>query len=328
MICRAEIAALAVGAALAAVCGCGGQRQTQGVAKAKPTDAFPELWGQQPTATAMAAASQSEGEVAAGRALTLDARKLSGSNVYSASHAVVIGIDSYQHVRPLTGAVRDAKSVAAVLTKRGFAVTTLLDRQSTRAAISELLADQLPNKLGEQDRVLVYFAGHGVSTGQGDHRMGYLVPIEGDRDRLRSTGISMSELQQWLAGYPAKHVLFAADACYSGLALSTRSLGISAVTSGYLRDITSRNVRFTLVAGRDDQVAYEHGNQGVFTRFFIEGLEGRADHNHDGLITTDELASFVKPQVSTFVAQNFKGSQTPQAARTGLGEFVFFQREE
>lgn len=246
--------------------------------------------------------------------------------VYGRSHAVVIGIDEYQRVPKLGGAVRDAEVVAASLEARGFEVTTLLDEQATRTNIAAELGDRLYARVGPEDRVLVFFAGHGYSTGDGNHRMGYLLPVEADRSAVRATGLSMSELQSWLAGYPSKHVLFVADACYSGLALATRSTGMDASTKDYLRDVTTRRVRFTLVAGRDDQEAHEdtHSGHGVFTRFFLEGLDGAADANRDGLVTSDELAVFVKPQVSTYVSQNFQSSQTPQSARSGMGEFVFF----
>jgi uncharacterized caspase-like protein len=246
--------------------------------------------------------------------------------VYERSHAVVIGIDHYQHVTQLGGAVRDAKAVAQVLEGHGFEVTMLLDEQATRGAIAEELGDRLHGRAGPNDRVIVFFAGHGVSTGDGDHRMGYLLPIEGKRDAVRATSLSMSELQNWLAGYSAKHVMFVADACYSGLALSTRSTGLAPGTATYLQEVTSRKVRFTLVAGMDDQEAHEdaQSGHGVFTRFLLEGLSGAADANRDGLVTSDELSVYVKPQVSTYVSQNFNLSQTPQSARSGMGELVFF----
>jgi len=248
------------------------------------------------------------------------------SGVFAKSHAVVIGIDAYQRVPSLAGAVRDAEVVAAALEARGFEVTTLLDAQATRTNIAAELGDRLHSRVGPDDRVLVFFAGHGYSTGDGDHRMGYLLPVEADRSAVRATGLSMSELQSWLAGYPSKHVLLVADACYSGLALATRSTGMDASTKNYLQDVTKRRVRFTLVAGRDDQEAHEdtQSGHGVFTRFFLEGLDGAADANGDGLVTSDELAVYVKPQVSTYVSQNFQASQTPQSARSGMGEFVFF----
>ena len=109
--------------------------------------------------------------------------------------------------------------------------------------------------------MLVYFAGHGVTVGQEDTAMGYLMPVEGDNNRRASTGISMREVQAWFADYPSKHVMFVADSCYSGLALSTRSVGLPTHLNDYLRQVTRKRVRLALTAGRSDQEA--HGMAGA-----------------------------------------------------------------
>ena len=246
------------------------------------------------------------------------------ASVYGKSVALVVGIDQYRSLPHLEGAVRDARAVARALRPHGFEVRTLFDNEATKQGITEMVGDVLPRELGEDDRVFLYFAGHGASSGTKDHRTGYLLPVDGRRDRLVSSGISMTELNNWLAAYPSKHVLFVADACYSGLALATRSTGLDPGTRDYLHDITTRSVRFTLVAGADDQEAHEWQGMGVFTRFLLEAMEGAADFNNDGLVTSDEIASHVKPRVAAFVSQNYSALQTPQSARTGLGEFAFF----
>ncbi len=243
--------------------------------------------------------------------------------LYHHSWAVVIGIDAYQDLPPLGGAVRDANRVAEFLKSQGFQVTTLINGQASRAAITELIGDRLPNQVGPNDRVIVYFAGHGLSRGQGDAAMGYLMPAEAKRDAPASTAISMAELQRWFAQYPAKHVLYVADACYSGLAIGTRSVGLSPQVKAYIREVTNKPVRVALVAGQNGQQASEYQGHGLFTYFLLQGWRGAADSNHDGLITTDELAAFVKPAVAQVAASEFNTMQNPQIARSGEGEFLF-----
>ena len=58
---------------------------------------------------------------------------------YSSSHALVMGIDSYQHLSPLHHASNDAKAIATLLEQR-FAfpkdnVTLLLNEEATRARV-------------------------------------------------------------------------------------------------------------------------------------------------------------------------------------------------
>ena len=76
--------------------------------------------------------------------------------------AVVIGIDSYQYAQRLKYAVADAKGVARLLDDQGFQTTTLYDAQATRRAIVSELGGKLLKKVTSQDRVLIYYAGHGV----------------------------------------------------------------------------------------------------------------------------------------------------------------------
>ncbi|MSQ84660.1 MAG: hypothetical protein EXR77_17600 [Myxococcales bacterium] len=243
--------------------------------------------------------------------------------LYRKSWAVVIGIDAYHHIPQLGGAVRDATRVGEYLKTQGFDVLTLTNDKATRGAITELIGDKLPSKVGPDDRVLIFFAGHGLSRGEGDTAMGYLMPVEGKRDSPASTAISMAELQRWFAQYKAKHILYVADACYSGLSIGTRSVGLSPETKAYVREVIKRPVRVALVAGNSGQEAHEYQGHGLFTYFLLQGLQGGADANKDGLVTTDELAAFVKPAVAQTATQQFRALQHPQFARMGEGEFLF-----
>ncbi len=249
---------------------------------------------------------------------------LSGSvTLYERSHAIVIGIDRYKRLPDLQGSVRDARNVARAMRARGMQVKSFLNEEATEDRITAYLGDELPNRLGSDDRVLVYFAGHGVSVGEGALAMGYLMPYEGDRERVRSTGISMRELQAWFAGYPSKHVMFVADACYSGLALSTRSLGLSTRLPDYLRQVKDRPVRLALTAGGAGEEVHEWRGQGLFTYFFLKGIDGAADVNGDRIVTGDELVTFIKPNVTQTALSEFRAAQHPQVGRRGEGEFLF-----
>lgn len=243
--------------------------------------------------------------------------------LYRRSYAIVVGIDRYQSLPVLGGAVRDAKAMTAYLQQQGFEVTTLLDGEATRARLARLIGDELPAKLQADDRVLIYFAGHGVSRGQGDAAMGYLMPVEGDRAAPAATAISMAEVSRWFGQYAAKHVMLVADACYSGLAIGSRSVGIPPETRDYVREVTKRPVRVVLVAGSSGEEANEFGGHGLFTGQLLQAVTGAADSNRDGLVSSDELAAFVKPQVAQIARRELGASQHPQLGRMGEGEFLF-----
>ena len=56
------------------------------------------------------------------------------------------------------------------------------------------------------DRVLFYFAGHGIAADGDDGPAGYLVPADADPTDLK-TLIPMAELQDALQALPCRHLL-------------------------------------------------------------------------------------------------------------------------
>ena len=65
------------------------------------------------------------------------------------------------------------------------------------------------------DRVLFYFAGHGIAADGDDGPAGYLVPADADPHDLK-TFIPMAELQDALQALPCRHLLLILDCCFSG----------------------------------------------------------------------------------------------------------------
>ncbi len=254
---------------------------------------------------------------------TADGRLSPDLTLYSRSLALVIGVDRYAHLPALHSAERDAVAMAKTLKNRGFSVMLLLGKQATRARIAALLGDRLPKVSQVDDRVLVYFAGHGVSVGAGPEAVGYLMPVGGDPNAPAATGLAMTEVVRWFGRYPAKHVMLLADACYGGLALSTRGAGLRPAMERYLEAITSRPMRAVLVGGGAQEQVNEWRGHGLFTHFVLRGLDGAADGNNDGVITSDELVAFVKPEVARVAQRQWGTEQHPQAGRSGEGDFVF-----
>jgi uncharacterized caspase-like protein len=68
---------------------------------------------------------------------------------------------TYAPARRLAYATADANAVASALPARGFDVTLLLNEKATRQMLYKVLFDSLGGEVGERDRVLIFFAGHG-----------------------------------------------------------------------------------------------------------------------------------------------------------------------
>lgn len=244
------------------------------------------------------------------------------AQVYERTIVVLVGIDDYATFPKLSGGVRDARAMADAFRGDGVEVISILDSEATKARLERLLRDELPSRVRERDRVIVYFAGHGATMNSGAGVRGFLVPIDAAKEHIEASSISMESLQQWLAKYRSKHVMFVADACYSGLAIASRAAGVSPTVPDYMQKVSSSRVRVSLVAGMADEEAVEWRGHGLLTSVLLEALGGAADINADGLITSDEIASFVKPNVAR-IASELGHVQNPQLGRVGEGEIMF-----
>ncbi len=247
---------------------------------------------------------------------------------YANSWAIVVGIDKYQKWPQLQYAVRDAEGVGQMLVQKfGFAperVITLKNEAATRNGILSAFHDRLAHGgLQANDRIFVFFAGHGATRKLSSGRdLGYIVPVDADPNNLATDAIPMTELQNIAESLPAKHALFVMDACYSGLGLTR-----GAANASFLRDNAKRLGRQMLTAGGSDQLVSDGGPNGhsVFTWTLLQGLGGKADLNGDSLITGTELAAYVAPAVSSVSQQTPAFGSLPGSEG---GEFVFELPEE
>ncbi len=216
--------------------------------------------------------------------------------------------------------------------KLGFSADKIIEvynDEATRGNILDILGDRLSNAkfVSPEDRIFIFFAGHGITRElPAGGEMGYLVPIDGDPERIHSTCISMTEIANISRLIPAKHVLFVIDTCYGGLVgwLSSRRISLSEQTIAYVEKKTKERGRQLISAGQKDEEVYESDIWGhsVFIYYLLRGLRGSADLNNDGVITASELYQYVEPLVSNETNQK----QTPQfryLPAEGEGEFVF-----
>jgi formylglycine-generating enzyme required for sulfatase activity len=242
------------------------------------------------------------------------------SDFYSDAWAVVIGINEYTNTRvpKLHYAVNDARAIHQSLITLGFRrerVITLFDAEATKARIEGIVGDDLRHKVRQNDRVLVFFAGHGkTDRRRSGEPEGYLIPVDGDPDRLFGTAISMSGLRQMADRLPARQILFIVDACYSGYAIYNR-----AISDNLLDEMLRKPAIQILTAGRQEDQAQERDGHGVFTQVLLQGLTGDAYGLKDWL-SLEELGIWIKQRVWAESDRR----QLPQFGNmAGEGQFVF-----
>lgn len=203
-------------------------------------------------------------------------------------HAVVIGINCYVHPRfpDLRSARADAQVVAGRLLQSIVPpdrnVNLLVDQQATRSGIIKAIGEALPRHQSREDLILIYFAGHGSPEQRAppDRISRYLVPYDADYDHIFATGVGFeTDVVELLERQLAGRVLFIIDSCFSGRAggrsifgphLQRRLSQLRAPLS--LRELELGFGKAILSACRDDELAQERNDHGIFTRNLIDAL--------------------------------------------------------
>ncbi len=243
---------------------------------------------------------------------------------YSNSWALVIGINKYAHTSPLNYATNDAKVIASTLIDR-FAfpkenVSLLLNEAATHTAIkTSFLSFADTKKIQPNDRIIVYFAGHGLTLAGKRGEVGFLVPSDGNPDNV-ATLMRWDEFTRNADLVPAKHIFFLMDACYGGLMLQRApSFG----SMRFLGDMLKRYARQVLTAGKADQTVADGSGvrpgHSIFTAHLLDALEGKAS-TKEGLLSANGVMAYVYEQVG----KDHYSTQTPHFGfLEGDGDFIF-----
>jgi formylglycine-generating enzyme required for sulfatase activity len=263
-----------------------------------------------PAAPAQGAAAQAQ-DGARGIAVEGERDDEPARSSYRRRHALVVGIDTYEDPRypDLAYAAADARAVAGLLVERyGFRpedVRLILDQDATRAALAEALDEWICDRarVGEDDLVVFFFAGHGATRDLEHGPRGYLVPVDG-RPEGWGDLIGMNLLEDVSEAIPAKHALFVLDCCFGGLAVKRSAPPLAAGLGSRARQV--------ITGGGAEQVVLDGGGGGhsVFTGALLEALSGAADHDGDGVIAFGELYGHVGREVE----RRTEGRQTPLQA--------------
>jgi hypothetical protein len=241
---------------------------------------------------------------------------------YNTSRALIIGINKYKEAPPLSYAVSDALGVRQelidILKFKPENIVCLQDEAATKAEILKSYLRLSRDDIEVDDRIIVFFAGHGDTRRGNRGEVGYLVPYDAIMDDL-STFIRWNDLTRDSELIRAKHMLFIMDACYGGLALN-RSL--HAGSARFLKNMMLRFSRQVLTAGKADEEVADAGgplpDHSIFTGHLLEGIRGKAV-NEAGVLTATALMAYVYSQVSSDAHSN----QTPHYGHfEGDGDFL------
>lgn len=244
-------------------------------------------------------------------------------------HAIVVGIDQYQHLAQLRGAVADAKDIEASLRVMGVTdIAALYDDKADRDSILKAVYD-LSARVKRGDLVILSIAGHGAqepervkgSEADGKDAVFLLAGFEpaGAGTRQRILDKEFNHLIKIFESRGAR-VAFVADSCSGGgLArevdprgeqLIYRAVPTYQITEDELKPVSSPSDAFSTELDFDRSIFLAavdkhskapevkvpgvEGYRGALSYAFARALEGAADANGDGKITVEELFAYVR----------------------------------
>lgn len=269
------------------------------------------------------------------------ATALAAGGAHAESRALLIGVGDVQgHPLPAIDLdIDNMKKVAVIMGFKPDDIKVLFNEQATAADVRQALGTWVKAGVGPDDRVMIYFSGHGtrVPDAQSAHGMddalvmhdAGVVTVNG---KASVRGVLLGrELGAAVRAIPSKNVLVLVDACHSGTAtrninLGNLSLGVDTGVSKFFdypgmpaaapvtatRDIgaskSTGNENYASVsAAQDDETATgtEHG--GLFTLGVVETIQGAS---HDGKSPTVEE---VRSAAAAYIAAHNKEPSHPVA---------------
>ena len=229
----------------------------------------------------------------------LRARGRSNPNAY----ALIIGVENYQNAPMAKFADRDAQVFSdyarRALGIRAENIKLLLNKHATRTSIQKALKLWLPavSKNRKSD-IFLFVAGHGLASR--DRRGRYILPYDADVDLLDDTSLKLEDIIVSVSKARPRSATIFLDTCFSGGTRTNETLVSDA--RGIWVAAKSRNLprNFTVIsAAGNDQISTHlpEAKHGLFSYFLMKGLEGDADINSDGSITTGEIHHYLEENV-------------------------------
>ena len=234
--------------------------------------------------------------------------------------ALVIGNDSYTHVRPLDNARADARAMAQALQQAGFDVSLRLDlgERAMREAVRNFKA-----RLSGGNEAAIYFAGHGVQLGAAN----YLLPVDitaDNEEQVRDDGLPLQRILDDLAEQKVRFSLVIVDACRDNP--FPRVAGRSIGTGRGLAPTSAATGQMVIYSAGTGQTALDRLNagdgnpNGLFTRVFLKEMQKPG-------VPVDRVLRNVRDQVVA-MARSVGHEQVPALYDQAIGEFYFLTPSE
>ena len=224
------------------------------------------------------------------------------NNATGNQYALVVGISKYHNIQPLLYADDDANAFKDFLIDTKLVpeanIHTLIDSTATRSRFYAEIK-KIMDRLKENDRVIIYFAGHGDVDNDID--AGFLLGYNCEATPYAaSDAIDISMLERYVDAITKKNVkvILISDACRSGKLTGGAhgaELTLTALSSRF------KNTIKILSCGPgelSEETNFRDGGHGVFTYYLLQALYGMCDDDNNNIISKKEIDKYLRDKVA------------------------------
>jgi len=201
----------------------------------------------------------------------------------------------------------DMIALANLLAGKYVATKVLADGQDvlpTKAKIiGELAAQAAAVEAG--DLLLFAFSGHGILR----DGKSYLIPWDAGPITIRDTAIPLDRVREIMLDSAARAKVIILDACHAGAQIGK---GPEPMTDDFIRRVFEQAQGIcVLSSSTQSQTSWESNDfgHGVYIRYFLEALSGRADRDGKGFVTVTDAHRYVSGMVKRWAADHHKIQQ-------------------
>ncbi len=229
------------------------------------------------------------------------------------TRAVVVGISDYQDdkIPDLRFADRDAEAFANFLRSPAGGnlpddnIQLLLNENATLGKLVTALG-WLLGESKENDRVIIYFSGHGDVDAKLYGQPGFLLTWDTPAQMYMAGGYGLLYFQiviTTLSEQNKAKVVVITDACHAGK-LAGSDIGGTQLTAASLARQFANEVKILSCQPGEFSLEGEQwgGGRGAFSYHLTDGLNGMADGNADAAVTLSEIDRYLEDNVTREVA--------------------------
>lgn len=264
---------------------------------------------------------------------------------YENSWALLIGIGQFaSSIPPLINPEHDIENLAKILNDNcDFPQANIIKLKNSDAKLLDIKEkiDDLSGKISDNDRLLVYFSGHGETrtfSGRIEKKIGYLVPYDAKKAGGSLRYNSLMEFDELIKliyeRTKARQNMFIFDCCFSGIA-RLRDIGDESefekslcLNDLMLATTKNKSVQIITAGGENEKILDSGSNPDLsILNDSVQKFVMKANpHNFTGgIITGRNLAKEINLRVGRRSVL-LETSQTPRFSLStydGEGEFIF-----